>query len=133
MKIGMPRAPRRRGIAALSGLALTLVLAVAGCGGRSEPTARLHLRIEAKGSGSDVLLSCRPDRAEDLPDPGRACRALRSLGLPGWRSTHDCAGSAYAATIRGRYDGRPIAIQRCDAHGVQRLIHALRWTPPVPS
>jgi hypothetical protein len=114
-------------------VAAALVVAVVGCGGRSEPTARLHLRIEAKGSGSDVLLTCRPDRAEGLPDAGRACRALRSLGLPGWRSTHGCAGSAYAARIRGRYDGRSIAIQRCDAHGVRRLIDALRWTPPVPS
>jgi hypothetical protein len=133
MKVGMPRAPRRRGILSLPGLALALVLSIVGCGGRSEPTARLQLRIEAKGSGSDVRLSCRPDRAEGLPDAGRACRGLRSLGLPGWHSTHRCAGSMYAATVRGRYDGRPIAIQRCDEHSVQRLIDALRWTPPAPS
>jgi hypothetical protein len=115
------------------GLAVALVLPVAGCGGSSEPTARLKLRIEANGSGSDVRLSCRPDRAEGLPDPGRACRGLRSLRLSSWRSTHECAGSAYSATIRGRYDGRPLAIQRCDEHSVQRLIDTLRWTPPPPS
>jgi hypothetical protein len=134
MRNAMPRAPRRRGIAALSGsLALSFVLAVAGCGGRSEPTVRLQLRLEAKGSGSDVRLSCRPDRAEGLADAERACRGLRALGLPGWRSTHGCTGSMYAASIRGRYDGRPIAIERCDRHGVQRLIDTLHWTPPAPS
>ena len=131
----MSRAPRRRGILPFpGGVAFALlVLAVVGCGGRSEPAARLQLRIEAHGSGSDVRLSCRPDRAEGIPDPGRACRNLRSLGLPSWRSTHTCPGSAYTATIRGRYDGRSIAIERCDEHGVRRLIDALRWTPPAPS
>jgi len=131
----MSRAPRRRGILPFpGGVAFALlVLAVVGCGGRSEPAARLQLRIEAHGSGSDVRLSCRPDRAEGLPDADRACRGLRSLELPTWRSTHRCPGSAYAASVRGRYDGRSIAIQRCDEHGVQRLIDALRWTPPAPS
>jgi len=129
----MPRAPRRRGILSFAGLVFALALSVVGCGGRSEPTARLQLRIEAHGSGSDVRLSCRPDRAEDLPDARRACRGLRSLGLSSWHSTHRCPGSAYSATIRGRYEGRRIAIQRCDEHGVRRLIATLRWTPPLPS
>src|SRR5205085_12416482 len=131
---GMPRAPRRRGISSFyGGLALALVLAVVGCGGRSEPTVRLQLRLEAKGSGSDVRLSCRPDRAEGLADPRRACRSLPSPELQPWSSTRRCPGSAYAARIRGRYDGHRIAIQRCDKHGVQRLIHTLRWTSPAPS
>jgi hypothetical protein len=129
MKSGMPRAPSRRGILVLAPFLLALV----GCGGHSEPTARLKLRLEAKGSGSDVRLSCRPDRAQGLPDPGRACRGLRSLGLADWRSTHGCAGSAYAATVRGRYDGRRIAIERCDEHAVKRLIETLGWMPPAPS
>jgi len=130
----MPRAPRRRGISSFyGGLAFALVLAVVGCGGRSEPTVRLQLRLEAKGSGSDVRLSCRPDRAEGLADPGRACRDLSSLELQRWSSTRRCPGSAYAASVRGRYDGYQIHIRRCDKHGVQRLIHTLRWTPPPPS
>jgi hypothetical protein len=124
---------RRMGILSPAGLALALALSVVGCGGRSGPTARLQLRIEANGSGSDVRLGCRPDRAEGIPDARRACRGLRSLGLSSWRSTHRCLGSAYAASVHGRYDGRPIAIERCDRHGVERLIDALRWTPPSPS
>jgi hypothetical protein len=131
----MPRAPRRRGISALHGsLVLSLlVVALTACGGHSEPTARLRLRLEANGSGSDVRLSCRPDRAQGLADPGRACRGLKSLGLPSWRSTRTCPGSNYSATVRGRYDGRPLAIRRCDKGGVQRLIDTLHWVPPAPS
>jgi hypothetical protein len=65
---------------------------------------------------------------------GRARRRDRQLRTDALSRRPDCtSGSAYAATIRGRYDGRQIAIRRCDERGVRRLVDVLRWTPPPPS
>lgn len=111
---------------------IAILAVVTGCGGHQETSARLQLRLSVNGSGSDIQLTCRPDKAEGLANPAGACRALPALDLTTWHDTVGCAASHYSAIISGTYGHATIRVHRCDRRAVRQLVHALGWTPPVP-